>query len=42
MVYKVKGLPWSCGIGKNVSDCLTTQEVMKNQDLIMRFKNVNL
>lgn len=33
MVYKVKGLPWSCGIGKNVSDCLTTQEVMKKSGL---------
>ena len=31
--YYVKGLPWSCGIGKDVQDCVTTEEVMKKSGL---------
>ena len=31
--YYVKGLPWSCGIGKDVKDCVTTEEVMKKSGL---------
>lgn len=32
-MYKVKGLPWSSGIGKDVQDCTTYQEVMEKAKL---------
>lgn len=31
--YNIKGLPWSGGIGKDVKDCVTTEEVMKKSGL---------
>lgn len=31
--YKAKGLPWSCGIGKDVGDCVTSEEVMEKAGL---------
>lgn len=31
--YEVKGLPWSIGLGKNVSDCHSAKEVMKKAGL---------
>lgn len=31
--YRVNGLPWASGIGKNVSDCHTAQEVMEKAGL---------
>lgn len=31
--YKVNGLPWGSGIGKNVSDCVTSREVMEKAGL---------
>ena len=31
--YHVNGLPWASGIGTNVSDCKTAQEVMEKAGL---------
>lgn len=31
--YDVKGLPWSCGIGTDVSDCHSAKEVMQKSHL---------
>lgn len=31
--YYAKGLPWSCGIGKDVKDCITSEEVMQKAGL---------
>lgn len=31
--YSVNGLPWASGIGKDVSDCTTAQEVMQKAGL---------
>lgn len=31
--YKVKGLPWSCGLGKDVTDCDNSIDVMKKAGL---------
>ena len=31
--YRVNGLPWGSGIGKDVSDCHSSQEVMEKAGL---------
>ena len=31
--YNINGLPWASGIGKDVSDCHTSQEVMEKAGL---------
>ena len=31
--YRVNGLPWGSGIGKDVSDCHSSQEVMEKASL---------
>lgn len=41
-LYNVKGLPWSNGIGTNVSDCKTAREVMEKAKLDFFVKKCEL
>lgn len=40
--YKIKGLPWSIGIGKDVHDCVTSHEVMEKAGLDFTVKKCEL
>lgn len=40
--YATKGLPWSCGIGKDVHDCITSEEVMHKANLDFQVEKCEL
>ena len=40
--YKIKGLPWSLGIGRDVTDCTTSAEVMEKAGLNFTVKKCEL
>lgn len=40
--YKIKGLPWSVGIGRDVHDCTTSAEVMEKAGLNFTVKKCEL
>lgn len=40
--YKINGLPWSCGLGKDVKDCTTAREVMEKANLDFIVKKCKL